>query len=134
MNEQKKKRDKVTIGLDLGDRRHRFCVLGGNGEVVEEGSLLNERLSLKGFIGRYPGALVVMEAGCHSPWISRYLEALGCESSEFQSPNRPGTYNSSLPVRPGVVVTLANVPYDLTKAEAERLVGFIRLLAVDAQS
>jgi transposase len=79
MNEQKKKRDKVTIGLDLGDRRHRFCVLGGNGEVVEEGSLLNERLSLKGFIGRYPGALVVMEAGCHSPWISRYLEALGCE-------------------------------------------------------
>src|SRR5260370_10945253 len=79
MNEQKKKRDKVTIGLDLGDRRHRFCVLGGNGEVVEEGSLLNERLSLKGFIGRYPGALVVMEAGCHSPWISRYLQALGSE-------------------------------------------------------
>lgn len=78
MNEQKK-RSRVTIGLDLGDRRHRFCVLGGNGEVVEEGSLLNERLSLKGFIGRYPGALVVMEAGCHSPWISRYLEALGCE-------------------------------------------------------
>jgi transposase len=53
--------------------------LGGNGEVVEEGSLLNERLKLKGFIGRYPGAFVVMEAGCHSPWISRYLEALGCE-------------------------------------------------------
>jgi transposase len=78
MNEQKK-RSRVTIGLDLGDRRHRFCVLGGNGEVVEEGSLLNERLKLKGFIGRYPGAFVVMEAGCHSPWISRYLEALGCE-------------------------------------------------------
>src|SRR5437879_5194707 len=78
MNEQKK-RGRVTIGLDLGDRRHRFCVLGSNGEVVEEGSLLNERLSLNGFIGRYPRALVVMEAGCHSPWISRYLEALGCE-------------------------------------------------------
>ena len=29
--------------------------------------------------GRYRGALVVMEAGCHSPWISRYLEAPGCE-------------------------------------------------------
>jgi transposase len=78
MNEQKK-RGRVTIGLDLGDRRHRFCVLGSNGEVVEEGSLLNERLSLNGFIGRYPRAFVVMEAGCHSPWISRYLEALGCE-------------------------------------------------------
>ena len=79
MKEQKK-RDKVTIGLDLGDRRHRFCVLGCNGEVVEEGSLLNERVQLSGLVGRYPGALVVMEAGCHSPWISRYLEALGCEA------------------------------------------------------
>jgi len=54
--------------------------------------------------------------------------------SEYQSPNRPAAYNSSLPVRPGVVVTLANVPYDLTKAEAERLVGFIRMLAIEAQS
>jgi transposase len=79
MKEQKK-RDKVTIGLDLGDRRHRFCVLGCNGEVVEEGSLLNERVQLSGLVGRYPAALVVMEAGCHSPWISRYLEALGCEA------------------------------------------------------
>jgi len=79
MKEQKK-RDKVTIGLDLGDRRHRFCVLGCNGEVVEEGSLLNERVQLSALVGRYPAALVVMEAGCHSPWISRYLEALGCEA------------------------------------------------------
>src|ERR1700745_3167397 len=60
MNEQKKKRDKVTIGLDLGDRRHRFCVLGGSGEVVEEGSLLNERVEL-------------------SRLLSRYLAGLGCE-------------------------------------------------------
>jgi transposase len=78
MNDQKR-RDKVTIGLDLGDRRPRFCVLDGDGEVVEEGSLLNERSSLDGLIGRYPAALVVMEAGCHSPWVSRYLEGLGCE-------------------------------------------------------
>ena len=79
MKEQKK-RDKVTIGLDLGDRRYRFCVLGCNGEVVEEGSLLNERVQLSALVGRYPAALVVMEAGCHSPRISRYLEALGCEA------------------------------------------------------
>lgn len=74
-----KRRDKVTIGLDLGDLRHRFCVLGRSGEVVEEGSLINERSQLGGLMGRYPAALVVMEAGCHSPWISRYLERLGCE-------------------------------------------------------
>jgi len=79
MNEQKK-RDKVTIGLDLGERRHRFCVLGREGEIVEEGSLLNERVALSALISRYPAALVVMEAGCHSPWISRYLEEGGWEA------------------------------------------------------
>lgn len=42
----------------------------------------------------------------------------------------PGTYQSSLPVRPGLVVTLANLPYDLTRAEAERLASFIRMLAI----
>ncbi len=43
----------------------------------------------------------------------------------------PGTYQSSLPVRPGLVVTLTNVPYDLTSAEAERLAVFIKMLAIE---
>jgi hypothetical protein len=42
-----------------------------------------------------------------------------------------GTYQSSLPVRPGLIVTLSNVPYDLTSAEAERLARFIKMLAVE---
>lgn len=46
-------------------------------------------------------------------------------------PPRPGTYNSSLPVRPGIVVTVANIPNDLTKVEAERLANFVRMLAVN---
>jgi transposase len=79
MKEQQKRSKRVTIGLDLGDRWHRFCVLGRDGEVVEEGSLRNERVHLSRLIGRYRAALVVMEAGCHSPWISRYLKQLGGE-------------------------------------------------------
>lgn len=43
----------------------------------------------------------------------------------------PGTYQSSLPVRPGLIVTLSNVPYDLTSAEAARLASFIKMLAVE---
>jgi transposase len=74
---QQKKSNSITIGLDLGDHRHRFCVLNGEGEVLEEGSLLNDRASLEQFSGRYGGGLAVMEAGCHSPWISRCLERLG---------------------------------------------------------
>jgi hypothetical protein len=67
----------ITVGLDLGDRRHRFCALDERGEVVEEGSLCNDRDSLRKLAGRYQGALGVMEAGMHGPWISRLLEALG---------------------------------------------------------
>ena len=41
-----------------------------------------------------------------------------------------GTYRSALPIRPGLVVTLVNIPYDLTSAEAERIAGFVRMLAL----
>ena len=33
----------VTIGLDLGERRHRFCALDGRGEVVEELATAKEK-------------------------------------------------------------------------------------------
>lgn len=38
-------------------------------------------------------------------------------------------YQTAFPVRPGQVVTVSNVPHDLSSAEAERLAQFIRLLA-----
>lgn len=74
---QKKQSSDITIGLDLGDRRHRFCVLDGLGGIMEEGSVPNDRRSLAELSQRYPGALIVLEAGCHSPWISRHLEEQG---------------------------------------------------------
>jgi transposase len=77
--QQNNRQERTIIGLDLGDRWHRFCVLGESGQVVEEGSVANNRLALSELSSRYPGALVVMEAGCHSPWISRHLEQAGCE-------------------------------------------------------
>lgn len=77
--QQSSQRNRTTIGLDLGDRRHRFCVLGESGEVLEEGSVGNDRVSLSELSERHSKALVVMEAGCHSPWVSRHLEQAGCE-------------------------------------------------------
>jgi transposase len=80
MKQQKKKQQQsgqVTIGLDLGDHRHRFCVLDKEGGLLEEGSVFNDRVELGGLVGRYAGGLVVVEAGCHSPWISRYLQEQG---------------------------------------------------------
>lgn len=42
-----------------------------------------------------------------------------------------GGYRSAFPIRPGTVVTVSNIPSDLTVAEAERLAKFVRMLAVE---
>jgi hypothetical protein len=52
--------------------------------------------------------------------------------SPTSAPSIPGAsagYQTAFPVRPGHVVTVANLPLDLSSAEAERLAQFIRLLA-----
>ena len=69
--------EKLTIGLDLGDRRHHACVLDAKGEVLAEEAIVNTREVLTVFCARYPGATVVMETGTHSPWVSRLVAALG---------------------------------------------------------
>ncbi|MFZ1701885.1 MAG: hypothetical protein WBO10_05380 [Pyrinomonadaceae bacterium] len=46
-------------------------------------------------------------------------------------PGRRGTFQSSFPVGPGRVVTLSNIPEDLTSGEADKLAQFVRLLAVE---
>src|ERR1035441_8097142 len=66
-----------TIGLDLGDRNHYVCVLDAAGETVHEGPMPNERVALALLLTKYPAATVALEAGTHSPWISRYLTGLG---------------------------------------------------------
>jgi transposase len=67
----------ITIGLDLGDRRHTYCVLDEAGKTAREGSLGNTREQLATMARSYPGATVVMEAGTHSPWGSRFFQKLG---------------------------------------------------------
>lgn len=67
----------VTIGLDLGDKKHSYCVLGALGKVLKKGMVGNERAAMKQFAEDWPEALMVMEAGTHSPWISRFFQQLG---------------------------------------------------------
>lgn len=42
----------------------------------------------------------------------------------------PNAYQTSLPIRPGHVVTISNIPHDLTETEARRLGEFLQLLVV----
>ena len=70
----------MTAGLDLGDRYSYLCLLDSDsGEVIEEGRL---RTSPEAFRRRFcserPMRLAI-EAGTHSPWVSRVLEECGHE-------------------------------------------------------
>src|SRR6202142_654428 len=66
-----------TLGLDLGDRSHHVCVMDATGQIVREGSLLNTRPALAKLMAEFPRATIAIEAGTHSPWISRYLTEIG---------------------------------------------------------
>ena len=65
--------------MDLGDRRHTYCVFDEAGKMAREGTLGNTREQLATMARSYPGATAVMEAGMHSPWVSRCLQELGLQ-------------------------------------------------------
>lgn len=69
----------ITIGLDLGDKKHAICALNAAGEIIDERTITNHRESLRRLSQKHPGARIALEVGTHSPWISRFLKELGHE-------------------------------------------------------
>ncbi len=67
----------TTIGMDLGDETHSVCVIDQSGKLVTEGTVANTISAIKTFAAGWPEARTVLEAGTHSPWISRLLERAG---------------------------------------------------------
>ena len=72
-----KQRPAITVGLDLGDRWSHYCMLNEDGDVVEEGRIATTEAGLRKQFEGEPRQRVAMEAGTHSPWISRLLKRLG---------------------------------------------------------
>lgn len=70
---------KITIGLDLGDRKSRVCEVDAEARVVKEGTVLTTWEAVEAYFGGREPCRVVMEAGTHSPWVSRQVKALGHE-------------------------------------------------------
>jgi transposase len=70
----------TTAGLDLGDRYSYLCLIDSqSGEVIEEGRL---RTTSEAFRRRFASERplrIAIEAGTHSPWVSRLLEECGHE-------------------------------------------------------
>jgi len=70
---------KLTIGLDLGDRSSWYCVLDEAGNVLEERRVSTTTKAMREDFGRMARSRIALETGTHSPWVSRLLSGLGHE-------------------------------------------------------
>jgi transposase len=77
MDDGSKGQPKITAGVDIGDKYSYLCLIDtASGEVIEEGRL---RTTPEAFGRRFSSEQpmrIAIEAGTHSPWVSRLLE--GC--------------------------------------------------------
>jgi transposase len=73
------RQQKLTVGLDLGDRTSWYCVLDEFGAVVLEQKLSTTAKALREAFGGMPRSRIALETGMHSPWVSRLLSELGHE-------------------------------------------------------
>ncbi len=71
--------EKLTIGLDLGDRSSWYGVVDEAGEVLREERVSTTPKVMKQGFERMPRSRIALETGMHSPWVSRLLSALGHE-------------------------------------------------------
>ena len=70
---------RMTVGLDLGDRTSRYCILDEAGEKASEDKLPTTKAGLDLVFGKMPPCRIALEVGTHSPWVSRHLAAMGHE-------------------------------------------------------
>jgi transposase len=71
---------KMTAGLDLGDKySYLFLLDTDGGEVIEEGRVRTTPEALRRRFASEPSLRIAIEAGTHSPWVSRLLEECGHE-------------------------------------------------------
>jgi transposase len=70
---------KLTIGLDLGDRNSWYCVVDKAGQIQLEQRVRTNAKALQEVFAAMPRSRIALEIGTHSPWISRLLGELGHE-------------------------------------------------------
>lgn len=73
------KKESYTIGMDLGDRTSRYCVLNRQGEVAKEGTVATTKKGMAQTFSSIARSRVAIEVGTHSPWVDRMLRSLGHE-------------------------------------------------------
>ena len=71
--DQWRQQDGLVIGVDLGDKQSQVCVLGAGNQIQHEVRVPTTTPALEKWFGTLAPTLVVMEAGTHSPWVSRQI-------------------------------------------------------------
>src|SRR5712664_1351729 len=70
---------RMTIGIDLGDRKSHFCVLNDQAQVIARGFLPTTITAFRREFEGLPASLVAIEAGAHSLWANQVLKVCGHE-------------------------------------------------------
>ncbi len=72
-------KQRLTVGLDLGDRSSRYCILNEAGDKASEDQLPTTKAGLDSLFAKMAPCRIALEVGTHSPWVSRHLAAMGHE-------------------------------------------------------
>ena len=72
-------RDRLTVGVDLGDKWSNFCIVGLDGEKLTEGELRTTQQDFAELFQSLAAARVVMEVGTHSAWARDVVAGCGHE-------------------------------------------------------
>lgn len=71
---------RMTAGLDLGDKYSYLCLIDTeSAEVIEESRVRTSPEALRRRFASEQSLRIAIEAGTHSPWVSRALEECGHE-------------------------------------------------------
>jgi transposase len=76
---RKARKEGVTIGINLGDKTSRYCLLSDDGEILHEGEVPTTKTGMAKAFGSFGQARIAVEVATHSPWVSRLLQGLGRE-------------------------------------------------------
>ena len=67
----------ITIGIDLGNKKHDICVLNSVGEIIDQVKIENNIICLEEYFERYKiysKVRIAMEVGSSSLWVSTKLK------------------------------------------------------------
>lgn len=65
------------IGIDIGDKVNFICILNESGDILDKFEIDNNKEEMIEYFESIEKASIVIEAGSHSPWISRLLISIG---------------------------------------------------------